>query len=73
MNPFKTNTYNIFEEYNDVVTIDDLQKMLGIGKNLAYKLIKENRIKHLKINRKIIIPKQNVIKFLFEGEVNDER
>ena len=60
---------NIFADYKDVVNIKDLQKMLGIGRNLAYKLINENKIEHLKINNRIFIPKQNVIKFLFESEV----
>ena len=39
---------NIFTDYKDVVNIKDLQKMLGIGRNLAYKLINENKIEHLK-------------------------
>lgn len=64
---------NIFADYKDVVNIKDLQKMLGIGRNLAYKLINENKIEHLKINNRIFIPKQNVIKFLFESEVKNER
>lgn len=64
---------NIFADYKDVVNIKDLQKMLGIGRNIAYKLINENKIEHLKINNRIFIPKQNVIKFLFESEVKNER
>lgn len=64
---------NIFADYKDVVNIKDLQKMLGIGRNLAYKLINENKIEHLKINNRIFIPKQNVIKLLFESEVKNER
>ncbi len=64
---------NIFADYKDVVTIKDLQKMLRIGRNLAYKLIRQNKIEHLKINNRIFIPKQNVIKFLFESEDTNER
>ena len=64
---------NIFADYKDVVTIKDLQKMLIIGRNLAYKLIRQNKIEHLKINNRIFIPKQNVIKFLFESEDTNER
>ena len=64
-----TNKLNIFTNFKDVVNIKDLQKMLGIGRNLAYKLISQNRIGHFKINNRIFIPKQNVIDFLFESEV----
>lgn len=73
MNLFTNLNNNIFADYKDVVNIKDLQKMLGIGRNLAYKLINENKIEHLKINNRIFIPKQNVIKFLFESEVKNER
>ena len=73
MNTLTNFNNNIFADYKDVVNIKDLQKMLGIGRNLAYKLINENKIEHLKINNRIFIPKQNVIKFLFESEVKNER
>lgn len=64
---------NVFKDYRDIVNVKDLQKMLRIGRNLAYKLIRENKIEHLKINNRIFIPKQNVIKFLFESEDTNER
>lgn len=73
MNTITNFNNNIFADYKDVVNIKDLQKMLGIGRNLAYKLINKNKIEHLKINNRIFIPKQNVIKFLFESEVKNER
>lgn len=73
MNSFTNFNNNIFADFKDVVNIKDLQKMLGIGRNLAYKLVNENKIEHLKINNRIFIPKQNVIKFLFESEVKNER
>ena len=73
MNTITNFNNNIFADYKDVVNIKDLQKMLGIGRNLAYKLINENKIEHLKINNRIFIPKQNVIKFLFESEMKNER
>lgn len=73
MNTITNFNNNIFADYKDVVNIKDLQKMLGIGRNLAYKLINENKIEHLKINNRIFIPKQNVIKFLFESEDTNER
>ena len=71
----KLNYYsqNIFTSFKDVVNIKDLQKMLGIGRSLAYKLLKENKIEHIRVNNRIYIPKQNVIRFLLDSEVNYER
>ncbi len=55
---------NLFREYNDVVDIDDLQKMLKIGRSSAYEIVKTGRIKTVKIGKRYIIPKQSVIEFL---------
>ena len=75
INNEKLNYYsqNIFVNFKDVVNIKDLQKMLGIGRSLAYKLLKENKIEHIRVNNRIYIPKQSVINFLFDSEVNYER
>lgn len=57
---------NMFAEYPDVITPEELQKMLHIGRNTAYKMLKEEIIKTIKIGKKYIIPKINVIKYLTE-------
>lgn len=67
------NTQNIFTNFKDVVKVKDLQKMLGIGRNLAYELISTNQIKSIKSGNLILIPKQNVIDFLNEGDKNAKR
>lgn len=57
-------TKSIFSDYPDVVNINDLTHMLGIGKNKAYELVNTNAIQSIKIGRKHIIPKFRVIEFL---------
>lgn len=54
----------MFAEYGDIVSIEDLQKMLGIGRDAAYRLLQEKAIHNVKIGRKYIIAKQSVIEFL---------
>ena len=66
-------TQNIFTNFKDVVKVKDLQRMLGIGRNLAYELISTNQIKSIKSGNLILIPKQNVIDFLNEGDKNAKR
>lgn len=58
------NNKEIFAEYPDVVTPDDLQTMLKIGRNSAYDLLKNKLIKSIRVGKKYIIPKENVIDFL---------
>lgn len=54
----------MFEQYNDVVTVKDLAKMLHIGRNSAYDLIKSEQIKSVKVKSQIRIPKESVINYL---------
>lgn len=54
----------LFSEYPDVVTVDDLQQMLKIGRNSAYDILKAGLIKTIKVGKRYIIPKQSVINFL---------
>lgn len=66
------NTQNIFINFADVVKVKDLQKMLGIGRNLAYELIATNKIKSIKSGNLILIPKQNIINYLNNGGADNE-
>ena len=54
----------MFREYPDVVTPEDLQTMLHIGRNAVYKILSEKLIETIRIGKKYIIPKVNVIKYL---------
>ena len=54
----------IFSEYPDVVSPEDVQHMLHMGRNSVYKLLKEEKIKSIKVGKKYIIPKKSVIRFI---------
>lgn len=55
---------NTFADYPDVVGVDDLAKMLHIGKNKAYELLNTNMLKSIRVGKKHIIPKFRVIEFI---------
>jgi predicted DNA-binding transcriptional regulator AlpA len=57
---------SLFKEYPDIVNIKEMQKMLGIGRTLAYQLIKNKTIKSKKLNNKYKIQKQSIIEFFNE-------
>lgn len=63
MENLKTN-YPMFATYKDVVNVEQLAEMLGIGITLAYRLVKQNTIQSIKIGRQYKIPKINVIAYL---------
>ena len=54
----------MFKNYPDVVSVEQLQEMLQIGQVLAYKLVKSGEIKARKVGREYKIPKKNVIEYL---------
>ena len=54
----------MFNEYNDLVTVEDLCEMLSIGKNAAYKLLASGELKCFRLNRVWKIPKQCVADYV---------
>ena len=58
-------TENImFATYLDVVGVAELQEMIGVGRTLAYQLVKTGKIHSIKIGRKYKITKTAVIEYL---------
>lgn len=54
----------MFDEYEELITVEELQQLLGIGKNTAYTLLKERKIKCFRIGRMWKIPKKAVEEFI---------
>ena len=64
MSNIKENYEIMFTTYPDVVNIMQLKEMLGIGINLAYRLVRKNNIQAFKVGREYKIPKRNIISYL---------
>ena len=43
---------DLFNTYPDVVSIDEIQQMLRIGKNTVYELLKTEKLKSIKVGKK---------------------
>lgn len=63
----------MLEMYNDVISVEELCKILNIGKNSAYKLLKTNVIPNKRLTGKYIIPKIGVVNFLEKCIANGPR
>ena len=64
MDTIKENYQMMFTSYPDLVNINQLKEMLGIGITLAYRLVRNNTIQSLKVGRQYKIPKRSVIAYL---------
>lgn len=55
----------MFTDYPDIVNLTQMRKMLGgISNTLAYRMLREKKIKSKKVGREYKIPKINVIKYV---------
>lgn len=54
----------MFEQYKDILTVDEVCKALTMGKNTIYKLLRDNTIKSIKVGKKYFIPKIALIDFI---------
>ena len=49
--------YQMFEDFRDILSVDDLCQALNIGRNTAYKLLNNGEIKSIRIGKIHKIPK----------------
>ena len=54
----------IFAEYDEILSIEDVMEILHIGKNSVYSLLKSNEIRNIRVGKRYIVPKQSVINFI---------
>ena len=52
---------DMLSEYGDIVTIEEVMKMLQIGRVSVYQMLKSGEIRSLKVGKKYVIPKKSVI------------
>lgn len=57
-------TMQRLNDYGDVLTVKDVQKILGIGRNAVYTMLKNGTLKSKRIGIKYIIPKKSVQTYL---------
>ena len=53
----------MFRNEPDVLTVPEAARLLRIGKNQAYELVKNGRLGAIKLGKKIIVPKLSLIDF----------
>ena len=64
----QSKSYELFSDYPDILSVQQLMELLQICKVLAYKLIESKKFKAVKIGREYKILKNSVIDFINNGE-----
>ena len=63
----QSKSYELFSDYPDILSVQQLMELLQIGKVLAYKLIEFKKFKAVKIGREYKIIKSSVLNFINNG------
>jgi excisionase family DNA binding protein len=50
----------MFDNYNEILTVEELMKLLWIGKNKAYELLQSRQINAFRIGKVWKIPRKSV-------------
>ena len=59
---------SLFEDYDDIVSIHEMMKMLSIGKNKAYELTNCGIIRSFRIGNHIKICKSSIIQYVLSQQ-----
>ena len=59
---------SILKEYPDVLSVQEVAKILRVGKNKAYGLVNDGNLSSIKMGGKIIVPKLSLIQFLLNAK-----
>jgi len=62
----------MFDNLPDVLTVEELQSALGIGRSMAYRLVREGDIRHLRIGRNIKIPRRYLVAYINQACYNTD-
>jgi excisionase family DNA binding protein len=54
----------VMKELPDLLTVEQLSEALGVSTKTCYILLKEEKIKHIKVGRFFRIPKLNLLEYL---------
>ena len=54
----------MLEQYEDVLTVTELQEILGVGRNKVYSLLQSGAIPSIRIGKKWRVPKVAILHYL---------
>ena len=57
-------------EHCETITVDELRSILGIGRDTAYKAVRNGQIPSIKIGNRFLIPKRRLEKLLEGGALS---
>ena len=55
---------SVLKDYPDVLTVEEISKALGVSSKTGYQLVRNNKVRHLKMGRTYRIPKVQLLSYM---------
>ena len=55
---------SVLKDYPDILTVEEMSLALGVSTKTGYRLLRDNKIEHLKMGRTYRIPKAHLLTYL---------
>ena len=55
---------SVLKDYSDILTVEEMSKALGISTKTGYRLLRDNKIEHLRLGRSYRIPKAHLLTYM---------
>ena len=55
---------SVLKNYSDILTVEEMSKALGISTKTGYRLLRDNKIEHLRLGRTYRIPKAHLLTYM---------
>ena len=55
---------SVLKDYSDILTVEEMSKALGISTKTGYRLLRDNKIEHLRLGRTYRIPKAHLLTYM---------
>lgn len=55
---------SVLKDYPDILTVEEMSKALGISTKTGYRLLRDNKIEHLRLGRSYRIPKAHLLTYM---------
>ncbi len=55
---------SVLKDYPDILTVEEMSQALGVSTKTGYRLLRDNKIEHLKMGRTYRIPKAHLLTYL---------
>ena len=55
---------SVLKDYPDILTVEEMSQALGVSTKTGYRLLRDNKIEHLRLGRTYRVPKPHLLTYM---------